>query len=288
MPFLFIYLRMNMNQIVDVTPNTLTSTPALITYSRKDLKDMFHELHASYQNAETWAKRVENVIDDVPIAAINQMRYAGYHISKVLSKSEFFPRDKPNDCLVNIDDLRSAYKHLLRAYFDSLDQLTQQLEAQLKDYESKFQDLNLVVTDHFPEFFTWVESVNEIGQFDISSNTEAVNRFAISKNDRDTHYSKIADKINDLETIQKQFRAIANCLVVQAKRITKEENALVEAQRTARISKNWTIAAVIVAVISVIVALFFGIKSMNSTSQAKSSVKSIITQNSPVIMEAKK
>ncbi|ENV43369.1 MULTISPECIES: hypothetical protein [Acinetobacter] len=206
-----------MNQIVDVTPNTLTSTSSVIPYSHNDIKNMFDELHAAFQNAETWAKRVENIIDDVPIAAINQMRYAGYHISKVLSKSNFFPAEAPHQCLVNIDDLRSAYKHLLRAYFDSLDQLTQQLEAELKTYEASFQDLNLVVTDHFPDFFDWMDAVTEIGQFDISHNTESVNQFAISKNDREAHYQKIVDKIEDLVKIKKQFRAIANCLVVQAK-----------------------------------------------------------------------
>ena len=222
MPFLFNFLRMSMNQIVDVTQNTLTATPSVITYSHDEIKNMFDELHSAFQNAETWAKRVENIIDDVPIAAINQMRYAGYHISKVLSKSNFFPKDNPNQSLVNIDDLRSAYKHLLRAYFDSLDQLTQQIAAQLSDYESKFQDLNIVVTDHFPEFFNWLDSVHEIGQFDISTDTNSINQFAISKNDRETHYQKIVDKIEELETIQKQFRAIANCIIVQARKIDDE------------------------------------------------------------------
>lgn len=268
---------MNMNQIEDVTPNTLTSTPSVTTYSHDDIKSMFDELHAAFQNAETWAKHVENIIDDVPIAAINQMRYAGYHISKVLSKSIFFPKDSPNQSLVNIDDLRSAYKHLLRAYFDSLDQLTQQITAQLSDYESKFQDLNIVVTDHFPEFFNWLDSVHEIGQFDISTDTESVNQFAISKNDRDAHYQKIVDKIEELETIQKSFRAIANCLIVQAQRITKEENTLGIAQKTAQTSKNWTIVAVIVATLSLIVAIFFGIKS--STSSSQNSQPTIAKQN---------
>ena len=82
MPFLFNFLRMSMNQIVDVNQNSLTSTPSVITYSHDEIKSMFDELHSAFQNAETWAKRVENIIDDVPIAAINQMRYAGYHISK--------------------------------------------------------------------------------------------------------------------------------------------------------------------------------------------------------------
>lgn len=254
MPFLLIFLRMNMNQIVDVTPNTLTLTPSVIPYSRHEIKNMFDELHAAFQNAETWAKRVENIIDDVPIAAINQMRYAGYHISKVLSKSNFFPTDGTNDCFVNIDDLRSAYKHLLRAYFDSLDQLTQQLEAQLKDYESKFQDLNIVVTDHFSDFFDWLDSVTTIAQFDISTNTESVNQFSISKNDRETHYQKIVDKIDELEQIQKKFRAIANCLVVQANKINKENSKW-------SFSKVTIIIGIIVAILGTSGTCYFGYKS---------------------------
>lgn len=253
MPFLLIFLRMNMNQIVDVTPNTLTLTPSVTPYSRLDTKNMFDELHAAYQNAETWAKRVENIIDDVPIAAINQMRYAGYHISKVLSKSNFFPIDETN-CLVNIDDLRSAYKHLLRAYFDSLDQLTQQLEAQLKDYESKFQDLNIVVTDHFADFFDWLDSVTSIAQFDISMNPESVNQFSISKNDRETHYQKIVDKIDELEQIQKKFRAIASCLVVQANKINTENSKW-------SFSKVTIIIGIIIAILGLFGTCYFGYKS---------------------------
>ena len=254
MPFLLNFLRMSMNQIVDVTPNTLTSTPSVITYSHDEIKNMFDELHAAFQNAETWAKRVENIIDDVPIAAINQMRYAGYHISKVLSKSNFFPIESPNQSLVNIDDLRSAYKHLLRAYFDSLDQLTQQISAQLSAYETKFQDLNIVVTDHFPDFFNWIDSVHEIGQFDISTDTESVNQFAISKNDRETHYQKIVEKIDELQLIQKQFRAIANCLIVQANKINKENSKW-------SFSKVTIIIGIIVAILGTSGTYYFGYKS---------------------------
>ena len=255
-----------MNQIVDLSPTSLTSTPSVISYSHNEIKTMFDELHAAFQNAETWAKRVENIIDDVPIAAINQMRYAGYHISKVLSKSEFFPKAQTDHCLINIDDLRSAYKHLLRAYFDSLDQLTQQLEAELQTYEAKFQDLNLIITDHFPDFFTWIDKVSEISQFDISHNSDSVNQFAMSKNDREDHYQKIVDRIDELEEIKRQFRALANCLVIQAKRIQKESNELTLAQNTAKTSKNWTIVSATIAGISLIVALFFGIKSLYPSS----------------------
>lgn len=262
-----------MNQIVDVPQNTLTSTPSVISYSHADIKNMFDELHAAFQNAETWAKRVENIIDDVPIAAINQMRYAGYHISKVLSKSDFFPLSLPNQCLVNIDDLRSAYKHLLRAYFDSLDQLTQQIEAELKTYEANFQDLNLVVTDHFPQFFNWMDSVSKIGHFDISQNSTSVHQFAISQNDRQAHYKKIVEKIDDLENIKKQFRAIANCLVVQAKIITKDMQALETAEREAKEAKEreaetlklaksnafWAKIAGVAALIAIIVAILIAV-----------------------------
>lgn len=256
---------MNMNQAVDVTQNTLSDQTTLATYSHAQVEQMFQDLHQAYQNAETWAKRVENIIDDVPIAAINQMRYAGYHISKILSKSRFFPSNSGDECLINIDDLRSAYKHLLRAYFDALDQLTQQIFAQLTTYEEKFQDLNLIVTDHFPNFFKWIDQVTEIGQFDISKNTDSVNQFAISPNDRLAHYQKIVDKIEELNLVQKNFRAIANCLIIQAQRITKEEDALGIAQKTAQTSKNWTIFAAIIATIGLISALFFGIKSLKST-----------------------
>ena len=258
MPFLLNFLRMSMNQIVDVTPNTLTSTPSVITYSHDEIKNMFDELHAAFQNAETWAKRVENIIDDVPIAAINQMRYAGYHISKVLSKSNFFPIESPNQSLVNIDDLRSAYKHLLRAYFDSLDQLTQQISAQLSAYETKFQDLNIVVTDHFPDFFNWIDSVHEIGQFDISTDTESVNQFAISKNDRETHYQKIVEKIDELQLIQKQFRAIANCLIVQANKINKEDSQW-------SFSKVTVIIGILIAISAAGGTYYFGYKSTQTT-----------------------
>lgn len=254
MPFLLNFSRKKMNQIVDVTSNTLTSTPSVIEYSHAEIKIMFDELHAAFQNAETWAKRVENIIDDVPIAAINQMRYAGYHISKVLSKSDFFPIANPNKCSINIDDLRSAYKHLLRAYFDSLDQLTEQLEAQLKDYEAKFQDLNIVVTDHFSDFFDWLDSVTTIAQFDISNNTESVNQFSISKNDRETHYQKIVDKIDELEQIQKKFRAIANCLIVQANKINTENSKW-------SFSKTTIIVTIIIAVLGLIGTFYFGFKS---------------------------
>lgn len=273
MPFLLIFLRMNMNQIVGVTPNTITLTPSVMPYPRHEIKNMFDELHAAFQNAETWAKRVENIIDDVPIAAINQMRYAGYHISKVLSKSDLFPTDNSNQCFINIDDLRSAYKHLLRAYFDSLDQLTQQIETELKTYESSFQDLNVVITDHFPDFFNWLDAVREIGEFDISQNSNSVNQFAISQNDRKAHYQKIVDKIEDLENIKKQIRAIANCLVVQAKIIDKEMQALekaeyeaeeakereVEASKLAKSNAFWAKTSGLAALAAIIVAILIAV-----------------------------
>lgn len=264
---------MKMNQAVDVTQNTLSDQTTLATYSHAQVEQMFQDLHQAYQNAETWAKRVENIIDDVPIAAINQMRYAGYHISKVLSKSKFFCGNLRDECLINIDDLRSAYKHLLRAYFDSLDQLTQQLSAVLENYEMQFSDLGIVVTDHFPDFFKWIDDIKEIGQFDISQNTDSVNQFAISPNDRLAHYQKIVDKISNLENIKQNFRAIANCLVVQGNRITNEIIALekaetdakearireLEALETAKNSARWSKGSVIVAILAILVAIVIAI-----------------------------
>ncbi|MEQ1311075.1 hypothetical protein [Acinetobacter sp. XH1639] len=213
-----------MNQLAKI-PTSLKS--ALLEVPHKELEEILLSLSEAFQNADTWCKRVEVICGMLPIPPVNQMRYAGYHISRFLNNSEIFSTDQKSN--INIDDLRAAYNHLLRAYYDSLDYMTQQLLAEMNIFEQNFSELNLVPTDHFSDFYNWKRQISQIEQFKVFvddseiQTTARINEFALNSNDRKAHYARIVEKINELEHIKNQFEAIGVCITTQAVNITKEK-----------------------------------------------------------------
>ena len=88
-----------------------------------DLNDLLTSITGAYDRAQSWTKEYEVTFNALPIACINQMRNAGYHMCRFIKDSELTSTTP----LINLDELRSAYKHLLRAYYDVLDEFTKKI-----------------------------------------------------------------------------------------------------------------------------------------------------------------
>lgn len=216
-----------MNQPAKI-PELLQANTKTITHN--ELQEILKAISEAFLNADTWCKRVEVICGMLPIPPVNQMRYAGYHLSKFLSTTNLSADSILDQVIVNIDELRATYNHLLRAYYDSLDYLTQQLSEEIQIYENTFKELGIVVTDHFPAFFIWKKQIKQIEQFKVFVENNQVltsprvHEFALSSSDRKTHYQKIVSKIDELEQIQANFEAISICISTKAQEIAKKDN----------------------------------------------------------------
>lgn len=84
----------------------------------------FSELREAYREAEKAIRSVELVAKKVPVPALNEMRYAGYHaIALNLAES----------AAVREDEYRKVVAHCRRAYFDAHSMLLLLLYAEVKN-----------------------------------------------------------------------------------------------------------------------------------------------------------
>ena len=88
----------------------------------------FYKLKAQFRRAERAIKRCERISGAVPTAAINQLRYAGNHLLKVLA---------PGDDTDVDSEKAKVVSHCRRAWFDAFDAIiNSQLEI-VRTFESK-------------------------------------------------------------------------------------------------------------------------------------------------------
>ena len=203
--------------------------PRLVNISTEELQQSFQDLTNAYDRAQTWAKKYETTFKEYPVAAVNQMRNAGYHICNFINTSKFIDQPIPD---INVDELRSAYKHLLRAYYDVLDDFTNKISDIISQIENNYKTLNLTPASFFPDFYTWKTTLTKLESFNISDD-EQIGEFAAIKSKREIHYERIVQHINELIEINTQLQHMTDRLVVEAQRIYKEEQRFEKAETRA-------------------------------------------------------
>lgn len=189
--------------------------PSLKPIGVEELNQLFKEITDAYDRAQTWTKKYETTFNEVPIACINQMRNAGYHMCRFINDSKL-TQSQP---LINIDELRSIYKHLLRAYYDVLDEFTKRINELLSEIERNYRDLLLNPIDYFSDFYKWKDTLTELEEFNISDDDTTVNEISLKKPKREQHYERISSHIGQLTFINSQIRHMSDRLIIEAQKI---------------------------------------------------------------------
>ena len=180
--------------------------------------DAVHAFETAEQHLKDLERRYHR---DLLVPAINQLRYAGKHLSRILAGSG--DRD---------DEIRDAIKHCKRAIYDA-----SELEIIfLCEFFDEFQDTygTVVITeDILPGYNAIVqqfdEAIDYIGQIDGDG--------------REDYYSQCADHVVVLRRAHKAAKAARQPL-----------NALLGQQRTSRINMVVTFVGTVGAIVSAAIA----------------------------------
>ena len=78
----------------------------------------FETIKRHYRRAERAIKRCDSLANAVPTPALNQLRYAGYHILVAILA------DKAGDAAKTARELLEAEEHCRRAWLDAFDSVT--------------------------------------------------------------------------------------------------------------------------------------------------------------------
>lgn len=115
-----------------------------LSFSDEELR-FFKQIKEKFAAAEALAKRVEEFRDEAAIPALNELRYAGYHLSVYLG--QVAAGETPD-----IEELRSAERHCMRAAYEAGEAgLLAGLSA-VSQFRTEFQDV--AITDVLKD---WIE-----------------------------------------------------------------------------------------------------------------------------------
>jgi len=140
-------------------------------------------LREKFKLAEKAIKTIEVYHDDLVIPAVNQLRYAGFHLTKYLVNQE------------DGTQLPKAAFHCERATYDALETGLTYLAEQFQTFEDDYRDVQIV--PHVQEFHEFKREYLEIQAFVIEhSNNEA------RKNHTDEcfgHYERLKEIVEYLD-----------------------------------------------------------------------------------------
>lgn len=240
----------------------LNPQPKSITLA--EYQQTMQELHEAFDKAETKTNLVQNTLNQVPLPSINQLRYAGFHISKTLATVRILDNGYVE---INVNELLSAYKHCLRAYYDALDYSAIIIRGAFDDIETEYNKLLIPLEDCFTEYHVWRTEINNLGRISSLSEENELIEIARTRSKREEYYAKLDAKIDMVIKIYDHLPLMADRLSLEAKKLAKQE--VKEQKQEDLDSKNlsisqknfkivfWTfVVSVIALVVSTIISLF--------------------------------
>lgn len=184
------------------------------------------KVRQEFASAERLAKRVEEFRDEAAIPAINELRYAGYHLSIFLD--QFARGDAPD-----IEELSAAERHCMRASYEAGEA---GILAALAEIDVFKQDYRMVpITDIVPLWLTMLSDSQQARDTVLAADRENGSARSIDHQMYEAMFDKLSGYCKQLE-------------------IAREE--LNKKLKAARTTWRITLLAVLVALAGVLDAIF--------------------------------
>ncbi len=149
-----------------------------------------------FASAERLAKRVEEFRDEAAIPAINELRYAGYHLSIFLDQ---LARGAPPDD----DELSAAERHCMRASYEAGEA---GILAALAEIDVFKQDYRMVpITDVVPHWLTMLRDCQHARDTVLAADRENGSARSIDHQMYEGMFDKLSGYCTDLELAREEL-----------------------------------------------------------------------------------
>lgn len=146
------------------------------------------ETSALFKQAEKNLKRAEHLTNKIFIPAINELRYAGYHLLAYLSSEG------------TDDNLVSAQKHCKRAIYDSAEGPLLKFLSDIAQFQTDYA--KTCITSELPDYVTHMTHVQETRNLIASVQPETRDEYFKAV---EPHLNKLSDIVNLLETARPEI-----------------------------------------------------------------------------------
>ena len=148
--------------------------------AKEDVATLTVSVRDAYKRAEDMLHVLAIDAEGADTAAINELRYAGYHVLKALSKD--------NEAEVT-EELRRAYRHCLRAFYEVCDGAVFYYLLQYQQFKRDYA--TVVVSDVVPNYLDIEKRMIEAKR--------VLQEARSGSGDRDDHYQIFPDITNSLK-----------------------------------------------------------------------------------------
>ena len=185
------------------------------------------EISKLFESAEAKIKLIEHLDDGLLFSAVNQLRYVSFHLLR-------FHGITDND--LKNEELRKAKNHCQRSIYDAMEIGIAHYLEQIQDFQQDYK--LIVVSDIVPTYLEINKMAEEVTLF-LSENTR--NSLDERCDERCDNYKESIKKFNEL-------REAANLLKFARLELNKK-------MRNKRIALMFSISTLIIALISVLIAI---------------------------------
>lgn len=159
--------------------------------SYNELEAIFSELYEAFDKAEKTVIFIRNSIGLFPEPAINQLRYAGYHIVECIASLKL----SPLPIIVSRRHTTSVYKHCLRAYYDAFDVTALLVKRRFEGLVEEYRTALLSIYTEFPDAAKLKIALDDLVDIGQLEDEEFLVHMAQTKISRDEYYKKLNKKL---------------------------------------------------------------------------------------------
>ena len=211
-------------------------------------KQKLLDLSSSYEMAEELMKEVEAFVDEAGIPAMNEMRYAGYHLLHSI---------KVEECEFCDEQLTSAINHCKRACYEAAEAGVNIALAKFGEFDNSYKDV--VVKDVIEN---WVDIQKD---------------FHKAQDDVNVARKKGDNRSDDYEIQMESFRKLKNhCNTMDCSR--SDLNAKINSEIKA--SRRFVITSII-AILGIVAASIWAILALIKPIDTKTDIPASVSQSMP-------
>ena len=243
--------------------------PPIQVGSVQEAEVILRELADNFRKTEDKVTEIQDALNATAVPSLNQLRYAGYHLSQVITRSNL----SSTPLMLDQGHLVSSYRHCLRAYYDVFDFAVIIIVEAFRNVVADYGAALIPIEQHFPKYPLWTVEIRQLSKLKKLAEENELYERARDRSKREQYYEILdkkivvafevfehiplmAEKLSFLIRTGEKERETHLLQLAEERRRTQlaEQNAVQADNRTAQ-AVRWTKISVAITTLAVVVAV---------------------------------
>ncbi len=188
-----------------------------------DFQKIFKSLASDFDKSEQAITSVQDHLIKLPVPAVNQLRYAGYHMIQALSSMSFQESMNGTSIAISRNHLLAIRSHCLRAYYDAFDDASIVVQKRFNEIVERYEKGGLSLKQEYPEALPLRYELEDLADLRKLANDSYIAEAVKDKSRKEYFYDRLKAKLDIVFAMSKINRGMFDHCNIRLREIEKEE-----------------------------------------------------------------